>query len=56
MTKKEQCKVLMAKIFGPATANLVDNFMTEENCMHKCKRKVDALLGPEIASEFDNIE
>jgi len=55
MTKKEQCKALMLKFFGPATANLVDNFMTEDDCVSKCKRKVTALLGSEIAKEFNNI-
>jgi len=55
MTKKEECKALMAKFFGPATANLVENFMTENDCVDKCKRKVGALLGPEFASAFDKI-
>lgn len=45
----------MSTFFGPATANLVDNFMTEDDCVQKCKRKVEALLGSEIASKFDDI-
>ena len=54
MSKKDQCKVLMAKFFGPATAAMVDK-MTEEECVSQCKTKVKAFLGEEKAKEFDNI-
>ncbi|MBN2457649.1 hypothetical protein JXB31_00790 [Candidatus Woesearchaeota archaeon] len=54
MSKKEKCKALMAKFFGPASANLVDT-MTEEECVQKCKAKVQAFMGDEKAKEFDNI-
>ena len=30
MSKKDQCKAIMAKLFGPATANLVDSMSEEE--------------------------
>lgn len=53
-TKKEQCKALMAKFFGPATAAQVDS-MTEDECVAKCKAKVNGFLGPEKAKEFDSI-
>ena len=32
MSRKEECKKLMSKFFGPATADSVDK-MTEENCI-----------------------
>ena len=54
MGKKEQCKDLMLKFFGPASASLVDD-MTEEEVVEKCRKKVNGLLGPEKAKEFDNI-
>lgn len=54
MTKKEKCKELMAKFFGPATAQTVDN-LTEANCVEKCREKVKAMLGEKKASEFDYI-
>jgi len=54
MSKKDQCKALMAKLFGPATANLVDS-MTEDDCVEKCKQKVTALLGEDKAKEFSSI-
>ena len=53
-TKKEQCKVLMSKFFGPSTAALVDG-MSDEECVAKCKAKVRAFLGDEKAAEFDKI-
>jgi len=55
MTKKEQCKDLMLKFFGPASAKLVD-LMTEEECVGKCRAKVSGMLGDEKAREFDNIK
>jgi len=55
MTKKDSCKVLMEKFFGPASARLVEN-MTEEECVEKCRAKVSALLGEEKAKEFDDLE
>ena len=54
MSKKDKCKELMAKFFGPATANVVDA-MSEEDCVQKCKDKVTAFLGAEKAKEFDKI-
>lgn len=54
MTKKEKCAEIMKQLFGPATANLV-NSMPEEECVQKCKTKVDALLGAEKAKLFDAI-
>lgn len=55
MSKKDQCKELMGKFFGPATAHLVDS-MNEEECVQKCRDKVAGLLGPDKAKEFDNIK
>ena len=55
MSKKEQCKEIMTKLFGPATANLVDS-MTEEDCVQKCKEKVTSFLGAEKAKVFDGIQ
>ena len=54
MTKKDQCKELMAKFFGPASASLVDK-MTEDDCVQKCRDKVKGFLGEEKAKEFDLI-
>ena len=54
MTKKEKCKEIMGKLFGPATANLVDS-MDEDKVVATCKQKVSNLLGPEKAKMFDNI-
>ncbi len=55
MSKKEKCKALMEKYFGPATAKSVDD-MSEEECVAKCKTKVAAFMGPEKAKEFDSIK
>jgi hypothetical protein len=54
MSKKDQCKELMAKFFGPAAANMVET-LSEDDCVAKCKEKVKAFLGEEKAKEFDNI-
>jgi hypothetical protein len=54
VSKKDQCKALMTKLFGPATANIVDT-MGEDDCVQKCRDKVKAFLGDEKAKEFDNI-
>ena len=54
MSKKDKCKELMAKFFGPASANLVDS-MSEEECVSKCRAKVAGFLGEEKAKEFDKI-
>ena len=54
MSKKEKCKELMIKFFGPATANLVDG-MSEEEVVQKCREKVASFLGEDKAKEFDNI-
>lgn len=45
----------MGKFFGPASAKLVDN-MSEEDCIGKCRAKVEAFLGVEKANEFDNFK
>jgi hypothetical protein len=55
VTKKEKCKELMAKFFGPAAAKLVD-YMSEDECVAKCKEKVSAMLGDAKAKEFDDIK
>lgn len=54
MSKKDQCKELMAKFFGPASAKLVDT-MSEEECVAKCRAKTAAFLGEDQAKEFDKI-
>lgn len=54
ISKKDKCKQLMSKFFGPATAALVDS-MSEEDCVQKCREKVKGLLGEDKAKEFDNI-
>ncbi|MBN2367875.1 hypothetical protein JXC34_02575 [Candidatus Woesearchaeota archaeon] len=54
MSKKDRCKELMSKFFGPATAAMVDS-MGEDDCVAKCKAKVVALLGEDKAKEFDGI-
>ncbi len=54
MSKKDQCKELMAKFFGPSTAALVDT-MSEEECVQKCRDKVRGFLGEEKAKVFDTI-
>ncbi len=55
MTKKEQCKVIMGKFFGPASAAQVD-VMTEDDCVSKCRAKVKGFLGEEKAKMFDSIK
>lgn len=54
MTKKEKCKALMGKFFGPATALKVDS-ISEEDCVVKCRTMTLGFLGNEKAKEFDNI-
>jgi hypothetical protein len=54
MSKKDQCKEIMSRLFGPATANMIDKF-SEEECVQKCREKVIGFLGPEKAKLFDNI-
>jgi len=54
MSKKDQCKELMGKFFGPATAKMVDA-MSEDNCVALCRDKVKGFLGEEKAKAFDNI-
>ena len=54
LSKKEQCKALMAKFFGPATAELVSR-MDEDECVQKCREKGAAFLGEDEAHEFDSI-
>lgn len=55
MSKKEQCKLLMTKFFGPNSALKVDS-MSEEECVEKCKKMVVGFLGSEKAKEFDLIK
>jgi hypothetical protein len=55
VSKKDQCKELMTKFFGPSTAALVDS-MTEDDCVAKCKEKVKGFLGEEKAKVFDDIK
>ena len=55
MSKKDECKELMKKFFGPSTAALVDS-MSEDDCVEKCKAKVKGFLGEEKAKEFDKIK
>ena len=52
MSKKEESKKIMAKLFGPATANLVDT-MTEDECVAKCRKKVAGFLGEDKARELE---
>ena len=54
MSKKDQCKALMLKFFGTASAALVDS-MSEEECVAKCRAKVASFLGQEKAKEFDSV-
>lgn len=54
MGKKEKCKTIMMKYFGPASANQVDA-MSEDDCVAKCRAKVKGFLGEEKAKEFDSI-
>ena len=54
MGKKEKCKELMAKFFGPNAAKLVDG-MSEAECVAKCRERVKGFLGEEKAKEFDSI-
>ena len=54
MSKKDQCKELMVKFFGPASAATVD-LMGEDDCVTKCRAKVAGFLGEDKAKEFDGI-
>lgn len=54
MSKKDKCKAIMLKLFGPASADLVDS-MGEEDCVEKCRHKVLMLYGEDKAKEFDSI-
>jgi hypothetical protein len=54
VSKKDQCKDLMSKLFGPATANMVDA-MGEDDCVAKCREKAKGFLGEEKAKAFDAI-
>ncbi len=54
MSKKEKCKEIMLKFFGPNSAKMVDQ-MKEEECVSICRQKVSAFLGNEKAKVFDNI-
>jgi monoamine oxidase len=54
MGKKEECKKLMEKFFGTASASIVDS-MSEEECVAKCRAKVAGFLGEDKAKAFDSI-
>jgi len=54
MDRKEKCKQIMLKYFGPNSAKQVD-LMKEEECLSICRQKVYGFLGPEKAKIFDNI-
>ncbi len=54
MSKKEKCKNLMLKYFGPASAKMVD-VMTEEECVEKCRAKIAGFIGEDAAKELDDI-
>jgi len=54
MSKKDKCKELMTKFFGPATAAKVDA-MSEDTCVDECKKIVTGFLGADKAKEFDSI-
>ena len=51
-TRKQACKERMHELFGPSAANLV-NYMTEEDCIRRCKRKVKAMLNDVESKKFD---
>lgn len=44
----------MLEMFGPNTANQVDN-MSEDDCVAKCRAKTLAFLGEDKAKQFDKI-
>ena len=54
MTNKEECARIMKDLFGPISADMVNN-MTEDNCVEQCKKKVMAFLGPKRGKLFDGI-
>ena len=54
MSKKDQCKEIMGRLFGPATADLVDT-MSDDDCVARCRQKVETMLGPELGKEFDGV-
>lgn len=54
MSKKDNCKEVMNKLFGPATAKWVDS-LSEDECVAKCRAKTAGFLGEEKAKEFDKI-
>ena len=53
--KKDQCKEIMVKLFGPATARLVES-MKEEECVVICRQKAKGLLGEDSAKLFDAVK
>jgi hypothetical protein len=54
MSKKDKCKELMIKLFGPSSGKLVDK-MNEDDCVKQCRTKVAGFLGEDKAKEFDSI-
>ncbi|MFP4424046.1 MAG: hypothetical protein ACLFP2_02335 [Candidatus Woesearchaeota archaeon] len=56
MSVKDQCKEIMHRLFGEASAALVDE-MDEETCVEKCKKKTADYLGQAIADyEFSKVK
>ncbi|MGM5488725.1 MAG: hypothetical protein ACQESG_07275 [Nanobdellota archaeon] len=54
--KKEQCKEVMERLFGGATAAHVDG-MDEETCVEECKKIAASYLGNAVADyEFSKVK
>lgn len=54
MDKREKCKEIMLRYFGPASAKSVDS-MTDAEVVPKCRAKISGFFGEEKAKEFDTI-
>lgn len=54
-SKKEQCKEIMLRLFGPASAAQVEE-MDEEDVVEICRERTRQFLGEDDAKVFDNIE
>ena len=52
--KKEKCREIMLELFGPASANRV-NDMSDFECVALCREKVKSLLGEKHAKRFDRL-
>jgi hypothetical protein len=56
MSRKEQCRIILANILGEAAAATVDT-MSEEECIERCKEIVADFLGRNVAEKmFAGIE